>query len=108
MKYRIIEVEQFSKDPVLKALLKMVASGRINSQSAQAAAWHLSDKMSWKQLAAKRYKHLGGIPPTPYFSQAQILKAQQLVSTAKVIAEADAKKPAEESKPPRKRTRVSR
>ena len=106
MKYRVIRVEAFSKDPVLNALLKMVASGRIDSQSAQAAAWHLSDSMSWRQLVAKQIKHLGGAPPTRYFSVAQIQRAQRLLATAKVIAEEDSKKAAQQTVSPTSRTRV--
>ncbi|HAW30434.1 MAG TPA: hypothetical protein DCY03_20310, partial [Planctomycetaceae bacterium] len=46
------------------------------------AAWHLADKMSWQELAAKSIKHLGGAPASPYFNQAELQYASQLVGMA--------------------------
>jgi len=83
--YRLIKVEQYTKDPNLQMLIEMVGTNRIDPQIAQAAAWHLTDKMSWRQLAAKKRKHIGRLP-SPYFSAAQLFRAQQLVATA--VAEA--------------------
>ncbi|MCH7990157.1 MAG: hypothetical protein IID46_13540, partial [Planctomycetes bacterium] len=80
--YRIIKVEDYTKDPVLQMLIEMVGTNRIDPQIAQAAAWNLTDKMSWQTLAAKQHKYLGGRRPTPYFSRAQIFRAQQLVAFA--------------------------
>ena len=80
--YRLIKVEQFTKDPYLQMLIEMVGTNRINHQIAQAAAWNLTDKMSWRKLAAKQQKQLGGRRPTPYFTRAQIFYAQQLVAFA--------------------------
>ncbi len=82
MTYQIAKVEEFSEDPVLKEILTQVASGQLEAQSAQAAAWHITDKMSWTQLAAKSIPHLGGRAPTPYFSAEQMHRAQQIFSTA--------------------------
>lgn len=81
-KYRLVPVEQVSKDPVLYELLAAVGTGKVDSQAAQAAAWTISDKMTWQQLAAKTIKHLGGQPPTPYFSQNQLMGAQQILAMA--------------------------
>jgi hypothetical protein len=82
MTYQIAKVEEFSEDPVLKEVLTQVANGQLEAQSAQAAAWHITDKMSWEQLAAKSIPHLGGRAPTPYFSAEQLHRAQQIFSTA--------------------------
>jgi len=80
--YRLIPVEQYTKNPALRELLELVGTGRINPQAAQAAAWHLSSNMSWRQLAAKQYRRLGGLGPRPYFSRAQMQGAQSLVALA--------------------------
>ena len=82
MRYRLVKVEDFTKDPALSQLIQMVAAGRIHPQVAQAAAWNLSNKMSWSELAAKRVRRLGGLSPKPYFSRGQLLAAQQLVAEA--------------------------
>lgn len=82
MEYRMVPTEEMVKDPALQELLLLVATGRVNQQAGQAAAWHLADKMSWQELAAKSVKHLGGAPPTPYFNRAELQYASQLVGMA--------------------------
>ncbi|MEZ6047500.1 MAG: hypothetical protein R3C11_18360 [Planctomycetaceae bacterium] len=80
MEYTVAPVKTFSEDPVLERLLVNVSEQRIDKQVAQAAAWHLANEMSWTELASKSVKHLGGLPPTSYFSSAQLAQAQQAVS----------------------------
>ncbi|MCH9652780.1 MAG: hypothetical protein K0U86_03865 [Planctomycetes bacterium] len=82
MDYRMVRTEEMVKDPALQELLKFVATGRVNQQAGQAAAWHLANKMSWQQLASKSVKHLGGAPSTPYFKTNEIQFAAQLVGMA--------------------------
>jgi hypothetical protein len=85
--YRLVRVEQVTQDPALKELLSMVATGRINTQVAQAAAWHLSDDMDWDELANKVVVR-APLPPMPYFTQRQLLAAQQLIALAETRAAA--------------------
>lgn len=85
--YVLVPVEKFSDDPVLHQLLAAVGTGKVDTQAAQAAAWHLTDKMSWDQLANKAVQHTGGVAPTPYFSQAQLAGAQALLAQAKKRSE---------------------
>lgn len=77
MTYRIGKVEEFSSDPVLEETLKLVASGQLDPQAGQAATWHITDKMSWEQLAAKSIPHIGRAA-TPYFSAATLARAQNI------------------------------
>ncbi len=79
--YRIGKVEEFSDDPVLEETLKMVASGQLDPQAGQAATWHLANKMSWQELAAKSIPHVGR-PATPYFSADTLARAQNIHTTA--------------------------
>ncbi|HET6425372.1 MAG TPA: hypothetical protein VFG20_16915, partial [Planctomycetaceae bacterium] len=85
--YVLVPVEKFSKDPVLHQLLSAVATGKVDPQAAQAAAWHITDKMSWEQLANKAVQHTGGVAPTPYFTPAQLAGAQALLAQAKKRSE---------------------
>ena len=76
--YRLVRVEEFSKDPRLAELLKRVA-GRQGEQAAlQAAAWHLANEMSWEELAAKRFRRLNA-PDTRWFSAATLRTAHSIV-----------------------------
>lgn len=82
MTYKLVKLETYTSDPVLQELITMVGTGKLDSGAAQAAAWHLTDNMSWEELAAKKIKHVGGAPPEPYFSAAQMAAAQQLIAQA--------------------------
>ncbi len=80
--YRIMKVEDATKDPALQQLIRLVGRNRIHPQVAQAAAWHLTDDMSWRELAAKKIKRLGGSRSQPYFHRAALYHAQNLVAQA--------------------------
>ncbi len=84
-KYIVRPAKKFTDDPVLLTLIDMVGTGKLNPAAAQAAAWHLSNGMSWQELAAKKYDRVAA-PDTPYFSRAQLLGAQQVVATSPHIA----------------------
>jgi hypothetical protein len=86
MTYKVVPVEEYTDSDDLHEILKLVSSGKLDRQAAQAAAWHLSDKMSWHELANKQVKRIG-LPPTPYFTQAQLRGAQEIVAVARVRAE---------------------
>jgi hypothetical protein len=86
MTYRLLPVEKYTRDPVLGQLLAAVGAGQLDSGAAQAAAWHLSDSMSWEALTDKRIEHLGGIEPEPYFSTEQLAAAREAVAAARLAA----------------------
>jgi hypothetical protein len=81
MKYRPIRVEEYTDNASLQELLKMVGTTNIDPQVAQAAAWNIGSEMSWKDLRGKAKSKLAG-NYVPYFSPAELLKAEQLVSSA--------------------------
>lgn len=93
MTYQITKLEQFNDDPILAETLKMVASGQLDPQAGQAATWHITDKMSWEQLAAKSVPHIGRAP-TPYFSAETMARAQNIHFTAIARAKEQAEKSA--------------
>ena len=87
MTYKLIRLEDYTSDPVLKELLEMVGTGRLegNKAAAQAATWNLTDKMSWEKLAAKEIERVVG-ENDPYFSEAELMDARQLVVQAQAQA----------------------
>ena len=107
MEYKIHPVESVSTDPVLKELLNLVATGRINSNVAQAAAWNIANGKSWRQLSQMKFNRLAR-PDTPQFSHAELAYAQQLVAAAKQRAADKAEKNAKEPKAPVRRDRTGR
>lgn len=82
MVYVPVPTDRYTDDPNLQALIRIVARGRLNPGAAQAAAWHITDEMSWTELALKHIDGFGGRPATPYFNRAQLFYAQEIVNAA--------------------------
>lgn len=80
MIYKLVRVEHVSKDPALRELLETFAAGNLDQRAVQAAAWYVTDGMTWHQLAGKQISFLGGVPPKPYFTADQLTTARQLVA----------------------------
>ena len=87
--YEIRPIESFTSDPSVQELCKMVGSGQINQRTAQAAAWHLANHMTWDQLANKKIHHLIGGNQS-YFSAAEIQFAMRIADHAEKLADARA------------------
>lgn len=101
MEYRIVPVEKVSKDPVLKELLSLVATGQCNQKAAQAAAWHLANGKSAQELAAIMVDNIG-VADYPHFTSQELVGADQLLVIARQRAADRAEKgdqPAEPVKP---------
>ncbi len=84
--YKIIPFEKFSKDERVRVVCEALGNGLVTQNTAQAAAWHLTDKMSWDELAKKNRvesKYVGNIP---WFSPIELRTAVAVVGEAKRIA----------------------
>lgn len=79
--YTVVRPEKYTSDVRVHEICKMVGTGQLDRQSAQAAAWHIANNMSWAELANKKYNNVGS-PDTPYFSQDQLMAAQSIVAAA--------------------------
>lgn len=103
--YKLVPIEKYTDNTVLQELAAMVSTGKLDRAAAQAAAWHLTDKMSWDDLAKKKIRHVGGVPPEPYFHPAQIAAARQLLNQAhQRVKDREAKE--DEAKPASRRPEV--
>ena len=80
VEYRLVRVEEYTEDVLLQELIRLVGTGRLNQQSAQAAIWTRTDNMSWQQLAAKNHRGVQGVEY--YFNQGNIAEAQLIVAAA--------------------------
>ena len=80
--YKLAPVESFSSDPKLAIVLESLGRGELSQKVAQAAAWHLSNGLTWEQLAAEKIDHAGGVPDEPYFTPSELMAAQQVVAIA--------------------------
>jgi hypothetical protein len=93
--YKIVPVSEYTKDEQLSALITLIARNAIDPQVAQAAAWHLSNKMTWEDLAAKQSTEIGSTDQ-PYFTSQALFQAQQLVVDARGFARERAEKTAKD------------
>ena len=97
MKYTLVPAEKVINNATLYELLSIVGTGQVSERAAQAAAWYLTDGLSFQQMANKQEAHFGG-RTTSYFTQSDLVTAQKLLVFAKKQAddrrdaEADGKK----------------
>ncbi|PQO31186.1 hypothetical protein C5Y96_12620 [Blastopirellula marina] len=80
--YELKPISAYTQKPGVADLCHMLGSGELNQRSAQAAAWHLNNGMSWEELANKRIEHLVG-DDTPYFSRQELQIAYKAAEAAK-------------------------
>ena len=81
MTYVLRRLEDEVSSLTLRRLLENYDPKKNGRREMQAAAWHLASDMSWKQLTAKRVRHIGRTPQR-YLSQRQIEAAKSLVAHA--------------------------
>lgn len=90
--YTLKPIESFTSKGDVVEVVKMLGRGEIDQRSAQAAAWHLTDDMSWSELANKvGKKHLDGSTEA-YFTANQLELAVRITREAANRASELAKK----------------
>lgn len=80
--YKLVALESFSKDQRLPVVMAALAAGQVSQKTAQAAAWHIANGLSWERLAAEMIDHAGGAPDEPFFAAAELVAAHRLVAEA--------------------------
>lgn len=89
--YELRPLKSFTSNPQVAEVCMMLARREIDQVSAQAAAWHLTDKLSWNELARKvKVKHLNGSVEM-YFTPNKVRRAMKIVQAAKQRASKRAK-----------------
>jgi hypothetical protein len=104
--YEIRPIESFTDKADVIEMCKMLARGEIDQGSAQAAAWHLANGLTWEQLAGKIGKrHFNGSTES-FFTREQILRGMKIAAEAghrakeqKVVSPGDEDQNAAQSRP---------
>ncbi len=81
--YLIVPVERYSRNPILHELLPLFAKARVSQKVAQAAAWHVSNGLTWRELGGIMGQ---GAAPVPMFDTRTLQQANVLVNEAAAIA----------------------
>ncbi|MGL6194742.1 MAG: hypothetical protein ACRC2T_07975 [Thermoguttaceae bacterium] len=90
VEYAIQPISDFSDSKELGVLCAMIGTGQVNQNAGQAAAWHLSNNMSWDELAAKKSgPHLSGPKYVPYFSNEEMQTASFATQKVKEFVKAN-------------------
>lgn len=90
MKYTIRPLNEFNKSPEIEVLCRLLASGQVDQSVAQAAAWNMTDGLSWDFLANMNRVELMDGYRERFFNGNQLVAAQQVVSWAKTQVETSA------------------
>jgi hypothetical protein len=89
--YKPVPIDSYAKDPAIAELVKMMCLRQIDQHSAQAAAWHIQNGLSWGDLANKiGVKNIDG-RKEPYFTAAELERAFVAVRVAREQAEKTSK-----------------
>ncbi len=89
--YVIQPLEKLTSDPKIAEMCRMLANDEISQPVAQAAAWHITDKLSWQELLVKNRVELMDGSFERFFDPAHLQLAQQVVVAAVQRADARAK-----------------
>ena len=87
MAYKMIPVDQFTADARVIGICKMLGYNLVTQNTAQAATWHLTDNLSWQQLAAKNRvesKYTGNVA---FFNPFELRQAASLVTEVTLRAD---------------------
>ena len=91
IEYVIQPLDALNSDPKIYEMIRMLANNEISQPAAQAAAWHVTDGLSWQELLVKnRVERMDG-SFIRYFHPDHLRFAQQIVVAAAERADARAK-----------------
>lgn len=87
MPYQLVPLAEVNADPRLPELLRSYGRGEVERDVAQAAAWHLVDRLDWKALADLS-QMIAVNAERPLFNAVQLRKARAAVESAEQAATA--------------------
>ncbi|MGB7343404.1 MAG: hypothetical protein WBD20_04285 [Pirellulaceae bacterium] len=86
MAYKIVPLDEFTKDENVRVLCEALGNGLVTQNTAQAAAWHMMDNLSWEFLAAKNRVESQYTGNVRWFSPFELRTAVAVVNESKRIA----------------------
>ena len=90
IEYKIQPLADLNDDPKIFEMIRMLANDEIAQPAVQAAAWNVTDELSWQELLVKNRVELMDGSFERYFHPDHIRLAQQVVTVAAQRAEARA------------------
>ncbi|MEQ1830819.1 MAG: hypothetical protein ABL921_33015, partial [Pirellula sp.] len=90
MKYKVVRLSEVNDSPVVEELCKALGTGKVNQHTAQAAAWHVANGLTWSELLRKPKVISQYTGVELYFSQYEVQAAMRLTALATLEAEKNA------------------
>ena len=84
--YKMVPANSVIDRPAVVELLKAFGNGQLKHGAAQAAAWHLNNDLSWKELAAKQQGTKRSLSRPPYFAADDIRAGMAYATEAERLA----------------------
>ena len=80
VKYEIKPLVEIAEKPEVAEICSMLGRGKIKQSTAQLAAWHLNNGMSWREIAGIRHKL--GFTSKPVYTSVEVAAAKKAVDKA--------------------------
>jgi len=87
MKYKVVRLSEVNDSPVIEELCKSLAAGKVSQNTAQAAAWHVANGLTWQELVQKPRVISEYTGVEMFFSRYEVQAAMRLTAHATVEAE---------------------
>ena len=87
MKYKVVRLAEVNDSPVIEEFCKALAAGRVNQNTAQAAAWHVANGLTWEELIHKPRVISEYTGVEMFFSGFEVQDAMRLTAVATQEAE---------------------
>src|SRR5690606_30047510 len=81
--YKMVPAEQFTQDARVIEVCRLLGHKRLSQNVAQAATWHLTDNLSWQELAVKNRIE------SKYTGNVRWFHPQELHLAAMIVAESN-------------------
>jgi hypothetical protein len=87
MKYKVVRLAEVNDSPVIEEFCKALAAGKVSQNTAQAAAWHVANGLTWEELVRKPRVISEYTGVEMFFSKFEIQAAMRFTSLATQAAE---------------------
>ncbi len=87
MKYKLVRLAEVNDSPVIEQFCVALAAGKVSQNTAQAAAWHVANGLTWEELVRKPRRISDYTGVEMFFSGFEVQAAMRLTSLASQEAE---------------------
>ena len=87
MKYKVVRLTEVNDSPVIAEFCKALSAGKVGQNTAQAAAWHVANGLTWEELVRKPRVISDYTGVEMFFSRYEVQAAMRFTALATVQAD---------------------